>query len=581
MTTSLNGVPPNERLLSTRKKQEVLQDNKSSSIEIHQLIDLTDKPIRLTRDEIGWSRVRSNASNCICCCCNNSITLVTTDESYTLDHIPLDNIQYAQTNTSLKYLALSNHHKIAVIDLVNNDIEAPTTTFCSGTKKKNACNNNFSGNRLNGETKLVNLTAAGLTMDSVLFWRWIDNNTLAILSYGALYTCSVDQTRINHPAMTALSQRSQLLTIEKIFELHQHLSTICQITDIQRDPTGNLYAISSLYSSKSLLNLHLTAADNSPLINHPNLNNSNPSEANQFISLPVARLKPSFGSVPSRLSQLVSNGHSFDSLKLDHSFDLRHLARTSSSSSTIFCNNDDEVHGLVQIYCKMRDRSQLIQAHTMTFTLDYRSLSSTCNNSHDSVPPNDSSTILIAANKIGNKMRVHFIGMATSDDCMTSGRNASPTNDFDCLGGKDFPTSIICSTIDTNNDKQQLHIAMITTKYGQLFVCSVPHSTILFTARITHDIISSTVLESKTKGLMAICRNGQVLLVKLNSKNIMKLLEETKRLRHISSSHNVLNSINVANDNRIVNDHQIPSSLDNTLSASLDIGLEVLISTKL
>lgn len=560
------------RNMSSNRCKLIEAHNTRDLVEISQLIDLTDKPIGLARDEIGWSRVRSNGSNCICCCCNNSITLVTTDDSYVLDHVPIDNIQYAQTNSSLQYLAMSNNRKIAIIDLVDNDIKC-------------GCGFSSTNNNLTSETKVVNLAAHSLTMSDVIFWRWLDDTTLAILTYQALYLCSVNQQHINHPAYTAFYNRSRYLSMHKIFEIHQNLSALCQVTDIQRDATGNLYAISSLYSASSLLP-KLTTSSNT--LQHPITNVSH-----NFAS--STTLRPSFGSMPSKLSQLAGNEQTYESLKSDHMmFGTRTANNQAANSNLTPSNNEDEVGGLVQIFCKVRDRSQLIQAHALTFTSSSPEYEAMTVNDRNHTQ-NKSPTILVAANKFcTNQMRVHFIEMATLIDknMHTGGQSASPVTSFERYSSKDFPTSIVCSHVDSG-DASRLHVALITTKHGQLFVCSVTHSTILFNTTITHDIISSTILESNTQGLMVICRNGQVLLVKLNLTRLMKLLEESKTLRHISSAHNLLASMNAEIDGiqhkKPADSRTTPSRRDgldqtvsnNQLSASLDTGLEVLISTKL
>lgn len=543
--------------------------NKRDLVEISQLIDLTDKPIGLARDEIGWSRVRSNGSNCICCCCNNSITLVTTDDSYILDHVPIDNILYAETNSSLQYLAMSNNRKIAIIDLVDNDIEC-------GCGYSHSNNNN---NNITSETKVVNLAAHSLTMSDIIFWRWLDDTTLAILSHQALYTCSVSQQHINHPAYTAFQNRSRYLSMDKIFDIHQNLGTFCQITDIQRDSTQNLYVISSLYSASSL---PPRLATSSNTLQHPNA----AATTNRHSS--SATLRPSFGSMPSKLSQLAGNELGYDSLKSEQlMFGWRQAHHQQSMSSNMSSSsNEDEVNGLAQVYCKLRDRSQIIQAHALTFTNSYPRMSDT----DDQDIQNKRPTILVAANKFcTNQMRVHFIEMATRVDrhIYSGGQNASPVTSFDPSSSKDFPTSIVCSHVSAN-DNSYLHVALITTKHGQLFVCSVTHSTILFNTTITNDIISSTLLESNTQGLMVICRNGQVLLVKLNLTRLMKLLEESKTLRHISSAHSILSSMDAESD-RFNGSHgnvgliTDPSTViaKNQVSTSLDTGLEVIISTRL
>lgn len=558
--------------------------DKRNLIEISQLIDLTDKPIGLTRDEIGWSKVRSNASNCICCCNNNSITLVTTDDSYILDHVPLDNIQFAQANASLQYLALSNHRKIAIIDLVDNDINY---------------NCNRTNNNLMSETKIVNLAAYGLTMNDIIFWKWLDDTNLVILSFEALYICSIDQQHINHPAYTAFSNRSRYLSMEKIFQIHQNLSSLSQVNDVQRDVSGNIYAISSLYSTKNLLKMQPSINTHNSTISPVNYSNNKTTTITGG-----GTLRPSFGSMPSRLSQLVSNEYSSDSLKSDnHIFE---TLRNRTLSPTGNCSDDDEICGLVQVYCKVRDRSQLIEAHAITFTSPRPMFSLSRFNSrsndvlgkkvggtstheqqqrHNVGPSNP--TIMIAANKVGEQMRVYFTEMASSENHYPSGQNASPTVRFERLSDIDFPTTITCSHVKPEGGNNNLHVALITTKHGQLFVCSVTHSTILFNTSITNDIISSTILESSTQGLMVICRNGQVLLVQLNLTNLLKLLDESKTLRHIKSASNISeynnNNIQLSNfgDDKSMKPSSSSEANLHQRGTVLDYDSEVIISTRL
>ena len=568
--------PKSSSSSTTAEPQEAHHRPPRDLLEIHQLIDLTDKPIRLSRDEIGWSRVRTNGSNCICCCNNNSITLVTTNDSYILDHIPLDNIQLAQANSSLQYLALSNERQIAIIDLVDNELGASAATKISSSSSNNNNHDDDASHvprsKLQGQTRLVNLASSGLSMADVLFWRWLDHSSLAILTNESLFACSVSQPQINHPALTALSRhRPQLLSLDKLLDLDQRLVGH-QITDVQRDPSGGLYAISSLYLASRLS--HLSRYHHH---HHHHRSTNDPQQEQSGHSLKSSTLRPSFGSVPSRLSQLVNNDHSFDSLRSEHLLDPNPRRPLHNSTST-----EDEIRGLVQIYCKFRDRSQVIQAHCVTFATGQPKANQNLSGEATTA------TILISANRSDTRMRVHFIEMATSGNNLAPGaQSASSVTDFGSLDGKDFPTSIVCSAIDTPSSPssgQPLQIAMITTKYGQLFVYSVAHSTILFKSRIVHDIVSGTIVESRTKGLMVICRNGQVLLVKLNPGSLMKLLEDSKRLRHISSSQNILSSIDVT-DNKIggefLEQSTSPLSVGSSSGTGLDIGLEVLISTKL
>lgn len=551
---------------------------RSDLLKIHQLIDLRDKPISLSSDDIGWSRVRAGASNCICCCANGSITLVTTDDSYILDHIPLDEIQAAQANSSLAYLALSNRNKIAIIDLVESSLQ-PRGSQASIKSAGSA--------RLRNCTKVVNLASRGQSMADVLLWRWIDESVLGILTHEALYTCPVEQTRINHPAASALDRASQLLAIERVCDLHPNLSRLCQVTGIQRDDSTNLYAITGLYSSSLQTNdqTSIDTTTSSPPVKpvsvashwlgSPSISPS-PSSATSTSS---PSLRHNFNSVPGRLSQLANNNNHLESSRqaLDgRRMDLNHNQLPPQPEQ------EDEILGLVQIHCRMRNRSQLIRAQAATFASLPVDL-----DAH----PKTTSTTLIAANRGDDKLRVHFIGMATSSDLTTSGQNSSPSFRLNPLadGNRfDFPTSIVCSTFE--HSAGQLHVAMVTTKHGQLFVCSVSNGTILFNARITQSLISSTVLEQRTGGLMAICRDGKVLLVQLNAERLARLLEESRSIRHIPSYDLLIPQGRQTIDASIQNlsvecsrfERQIsPESAPNADQGPLNMGLDVIESTRL
>lgn len=595
-------------------QQQQQQQDKRNLIEVTQLIDLTDKPIGLTHDEISWARVKSTSSNCICCCCNDSVTLVTTNDSYILDHVPLDSIRFAQTNASLQQMALSNHRRLVVVDLVDNNGLMQQQQQQQQIQSNPQTRHQPQRSATKSEVKVVNLSASGLTMDDVVFWRWLDDNTLAILSWQALYTCQVNQAQINHHAMTALSGRSHYLGMERVFDVHSSLLNSCQIFEVQRDQTGNLYAISGLYAKGSLPDFR---SPSDPTYNGVGPTNKRQQEAENGDSVPVdwhrsnvvpptipatttagnlrsRLLRPSFGSVPSRLSQMVTNNlganHSLDdTVQLDLSFDARRAQQE--------CNQVDDkgIAGLVQIHSKARNRSQLINAHAVTFTSNVsrqREQPSDGADCKTSVSP----TILIAATKTPKQIKVHFIEMTTDENANYSTGAHSASSCIKLKGPNnhsDFPTWIVCSLVECANNTQ-LHVAMMTTKFGRLIVCSVSHSTVLFTTSITQGVISSTILESRTKGLMVVCRNGQVLLVRLNTDRLLKLIEETKTLRHISSSHNLLgykrdmnNNVNTRNNHTACTNNTNLSSVrlngddSDQPNASLDLGLDILISTKL
>lgn len=554
-----------------------MQAGKRNVIEVTKLIDLTEKPVGLDANHIGWAKVRSSASNCICCCADDSITLVTTDASYALERIPLDKIQSAQASPSLQYLAISNSRKLAVVDL--------NVSLNLDENNNSQANRARSRRQVPSETRYVDLAAHRISsMSEVIFWRWLDDNTLAILSHESLFTCQLDQTCIKHPAQSALASSARVLNMERLFDVHEHLADFCQVTDIKRDFTESLYAISSLYAANSLPRIAPTSFGRQ----EPQVN---PGSA---LGCSSSLMRPTHGSMPSRLSQLARNNHSFDSLKIDLSHELqtgRPMISQISTTPVVYesssTSGPDEVCGLIQIYCRMRDRTQLIQAQASAFTCipqpqPQLGLSPTTTNCcDDSLDARRQASVLVAVNQVGDKMRVHFVEMATPlNSPPSSGLNSAPTCKFDRqANSNDFPTSVVCSTLPIDgcnpsmaDTRQQVHLALITTKFGQLYVCSVAHGTILFNTSISSDIISSTLLDYTTQGLFVICRNGQVILVRLKSGELLKILDASRTLRHIHSS------ITLADDDMQAPEKHPQPSQDLTSPAD---DLNILVATKL
>lgn len=530
----------------------------SNLVHVSPIIDLLDKSIGLNPHEIGWSRVRSNASNCICCCSDNSITLVTNHDSYHFDHVPLTDIQFAQANTSLQHLAISNHQKIAIVNLLDHE----TMTNIRRSH----------GAKFNNETKFVNLAAHGLTMSDVIFWRWLDDECLAILTYDALYTCSLNQQRIKHPAFTALSNPSQHLMMDKVCECNTHLSELCQITNVQRDSSGNLFAISGLYSP---------SYGSEPPVTNININNNTHHQQNQHfhskyqLNNTATRigqtLKHASASVPSQLSKLA------DAPKiLSPSKSARHQRAKSKSSSP--SPGEYLVCGLVQVYCRSRDRSQIIQTHAVTFTCldrEPRKLSEGCEAGN---ADSSTTTIMVAAHQVGYQMRIYFTEMETCGNYLPTGEHDScQTSRYACRDDVDFPTSINCSKISAaNSGKKSLNLAYVLTKFGQLLVCSVTHSTILFCTSVTTSTVSSSVLESQSQGLVVICRNGKVLHVRLDVPEVLKLVGKRKSLKRVLiSGHSLKDELDEGSDlNRLCS----AQTMDQHLNSSLESETDILIS---
>jgi hypothetical protein len=599
------------------------QHKGSDLVKISQLIDLTDKPIRLAQDEICASQVRASASNCICCCCNNSITLVTTDESYVLDHIPFDNITMGQANASLQYLALANDNRLGVIDLIESD--ACRLGVSANFEHKH-------GRDARSSIKLVDLASVGLTMRDILLWRWIDDNTLALVSRKALYVCQVDGTHISHPALTALNRvPTQLLSLQHVCSIHPDLADdSCRITDVHRDASTNLYAVSGICRRPTKPAVKLKPSQRTSSIHYgksrPAKTNNNNNNNNDVAA---ANLRPNSFSVPGRLSMLANHNdeqHSSNgSIKSENFFSIESLRRaTKICQPNPFAkrpgaqsvglgggcgqqkaDEEGELSGITQIHCRLRDCSQLIRAHSVAFATTTAATSCydrtsdcsmTCGESDDD-DERVSWTTLVAANRIEDKLKVYFIGMATTSDLSTSGQNVSRSLEFNRSheGKLDIPVAIVCSKLDPDNEKT--HAAMIVTRFGHLIVCSVAQGSILFNVQISNHPICGAILEDKSAGIMVICNNGQVLLVRVDEEKFYRLLKETRGdhmrgaelVYYYASSSNIDDSCSEA-ESAIVASQNRSDSRDTETgpqrrvseeTESVDTGIEIVISTRL
>lgn len=586
-------------------------------IKINQLIDLTDRPISLERDEICWSNVRTSASNCICCCCNGSLTLVTTDESYVLDQIPLDNIETGQANSSLQYLALANDKQLVVLDLIEN-------CLCCHVVSRTVANDQHLHRERRSCKRLIDLDSIGLTMQDIIFWRWVDEVTLALVSAEALFVCRIDEIHIGHPATTALNRLpTQYLSLERVCDLHVDLTGHCQISDVSRDPSGNLYAITGICQLRPVdpkSGHHLRyVAKLVPTFNtsrrHREINNS------LKVPNPMSKLKHNSRSVPGHLSSMVcdyerhqqptvtklSNFSSIDSLRRISSSKLPQLdslLKSSCSQTTVTgleCR--EEIRGATQIYCRLRDRTQVIQAHAVAFTTistldcsdtgscESSSVKTVDRDSMDEIAP--SWTTLVAASRVEDVIKVYFIGMATTADLTTSGQNTSRSLEFSSYydDKMDFPIKVVCTKLDSTNDRT--HAAMIVTKFGHLIVCSIKQSSILFSVHVHHDPISDAVLEDKSRGVMLISENGRVLLVKIREDKFCQILDEKRTFRHSLPQNYTSDSIkrqllpefaptleidSIGSDSPSLAKSPPAESVD---SDSINSGIEILISTKL
>lgn len=479
-----------------------IDDNGDDLVEIKELVKLTD--VGLMRDDISWAKVKSTSSRCICCCSNSTIKLITDQESYEflLDTDILANCDCAQVNENMQHIAISNENKIIIIDLIDD-------TRCEYANI----------------VREVNLSANGLTMRDVIHWQWIDQVTLGIITQQHVYTCCITQPQINHFAHSAITNRSKSLNLNKEFDCDQKLTTLCQITSIQRDATCNIFALSGLttyleYQKKS-----------------------------------------------NTCSTLTSNRFSFmTNDSLDN-------YQSDSREGSI----EENICGLVQIYCCIRKRSQTIEAHAVAFSTP---LNKPKSKNKILVPTNANHTTLIAANKIGESIKVYFIDMPTVANTMCQ-RDPTQTIKInsrwsDC----DVPTSIVCAR------QKELNLAYITTKYGQMLVCDTTNSDILFQVTITSDIICCTVAEKNGQGIYVISRDGQVILVKVILDRLLNYIGGKYRNKHLEKT--LLKALDMAgvNNHRLsseLNEFRDKKHLNKSMDARLDCALNVedLESTKL
>lgn len=98
----------------------------------------------------------------------------------------------------------------------------------------------------------------------------------------------------------------------------------------------------------------------------------------------------------------------------------------------------------------------------------------------------------------------------------------------------DFPVKIICSV--------KLSLVYVVTKLGTLFVYDLESAVFILSQRIAADIIFEATLDHETQGIIAISRNGQVLLVELQFPEVVNHLTSgnknvlAKRLQELSES---------------------------------------------
>ena len=56
----------------------------------------------------------------------------------------------------------------------------------------------------------------------------------------------------------------------------------------------------------------------------------------------------------------------------------------------------------------------------------------------------------------------------------------------------------------------QFGLLYVITKYGMLYICDLETAACLGSARISSDVVFSTILNSNTDGLVGVSRGGQV-----------------------------------------------------------------------
>lgn len=575
---------------------------KSQLLELSHLLDLTDEPVGLRRRDVSWARVRPNAASCICCCSSdsrNAVTLVTKEEEnerppqvgtstddfrHLLDGA---SVESAQVNDAMTQLALASASKLVVVDL--------------GAQH---------ASRQRSNARVVNLAAEGLTPRDLLFWLWLDDKTLALVTGSAVLACAVNQSQVAHPALSALKLRFRLLRLRRLCSVNSFLGDFCQITNVLVNASHSLVLVAGLYSASS------------------GVGGGSSSEADER-RMPRSRrmLRANqFGSVPSQLSSLATSKlASLDASARPANADSSSLTSSASSASSASSSSfssvaafdstslarhkrlepssplaDADVYGIVQVYCRRRDLCQLIHAHAVALTnaLPLKLAPSANNNNHSNTETEP--CILVAASKLcKDSMRVYFVEIASecANGRWLTGQNAAPSTYFDDLNKSDFPSSIVCAHL--NDTSAGLHVAFVVTKHCQLFVCSISHSTILFSTNILNGepwscpstssaprvTLTCACLDRPAQGLIVVLSCGKVMLLKLRLGGLMKLLERNSSLRHISSSNSVFKDSLLRDQPRLEAPNTVEAcnqlSDSTQLSSSLDTGLDVLVSTRL
>lgn len=99
----------------------------------------------------------------------------------------------------------------------------------------------------------------------------------------------------------------------------------------------------------------------------------------------------------------------------------------------------------------------------------------------------------------------------------------------------DFPVALVCSP--------QLGVIYVMSKHGSIYVYELETATsILPKIRISLDIIFDAKLDGETQGVIALVRNGQVLLIDLHISKLLDYLNDTGKRStadRISNSRNI------------------------------------------
>lgn len=176
-----------------------------------------------------------------------------------------------------------------------------------------------------------------------------------------------------------------------------------------------------------------------------------------------------------------------------------------------------EVIGHVQIYSKSYRHSQVIEAHVVNFTT-YKFEGNQC-----------ATNVLLAAKRTQlNQAKIYMIelGPVCEGNLALMSRTEVVTWRDAEDGRYDIPVGIECSN--------ELALVFVLSKYGNMYVCDLESGVLISRCPICSDVIFTSYLDYSTQGVIAISRNGQVLLIEIQLAEMISLLNAVPSKQHIA-----------------------------------------------